>query len=482
MKLTTWTDDARLAAETLIGRVGETVTPTLRLGVTGLARSGKTIFLTSLVHNLMHGGRLPLFDVYAQGRLKSARLRPQPDDHVPRFAYEQHLKALVEERIWPDSTSQLSELRLVIEYESASFLQRQLGRGRLVLDVVDYPGEWLLDLPLLSKDYATWSAESLAEARKPHREAAAEPWLAAVGQVDPAADAMETEAQRLSNEFTGFLKSSRSIAGAPVSLPPGRFLMPGDLAGSPMLTFAPLPPLEDAPKRSLWRMMERRFEAYKAHVVRPFFLEHFARLDRQIVLVDLLASLNGGPAAIAELEAVMADILACFRSGRQNILTRLIDRRIDKVLFAATKADHLHHQDHDRLEAILRLLVAQALEGAESRGAKVSAMAMAAVRATREGTVSQAGARLPAIVGVPLDGETVDGKRFDGATEIGLFPGDLPEDPKRALANETWQGGDLAYLRFRPPALERTSEGLTLSLPHIRLDRALQFLMGDRLV
>ena len=35
-------------------------------------------------------------------------------------------------------------------------------------------------------------------------------------------------------------------------------------------------------------MMERRYEAYKTHVVRPFFRDHFARLDRQIVLVDAL--------------------------------------------------------------------------------------------------------------------------------------------------------------------------------------------------
>jgi predicted YcjX-like family ATPase len=36
-------------------------------------------------------------------------------------------------------------------------------------------------------------------------------------------------------------------------------------------------------------------------------------------------------------------------------------------------------------------------------------------------------------------------------------------------------------VRFRPPRLERTAEGVTLSLPHIRLDRALQFLIGDHL-
>ena len=40
---------------------------------------------------------------------------------------------------------------------------------------------------------------------------------------------------------------------------------------------------------------------------------------------------------------------------------------------------------------------------------------------------------------------------------------------------------DVRFVRFRPPKLERTAEGLTLSLPHIRLDRALEFLLGDKL-
>ena len=45
-------------------------------------------------------------------------------------------------------------------------------------------------------------------------------------------------------------------------------------------------------------LMERRFEAYKAHVVRPFFRDHFQRIDRQIVLVDVLAAIDAGPVAL----------------------------------------------------------------------------------------------------------------------------------------------------------------------------------------
>ena len=164
MQLTTITDETRLVIANLADRATGMVTPSVRLGVTGLSRAGKTVFIAALVHNLIHGGRLPLFKAYAAGRLTGARLEPQPDDDVPRFDYERHVRSLVEERIWPDSTRQISELRLTVNFESASFLMRTVGSGRLHIDIVDYPGEWLLDLPLLSKSYADWSREAIAAA------------------------------------------------------------------------------------------------------------------------------------------------------------------------------------------------------------------------------------------------------------------------------------------------------------------------------
>jgi predicted YcjX-like family ATPase len=79
-----------------------------------------------------------------------------------------------------------------------------------------------------------------------------------------------------------------------------------------------------------------------------------------------------------------------------------------------------------------------------------------------------------------MAGEKVDGRVFDGKAEIALFPGDLPADPE-AVFKPGSAPTDVRFVRFRPPKLERTAEGLTLSLPHIRLDRALEFLLGDRL-
>ncbi len=486
--LTSFTDEALIALDTLADRATGLVSPSLRLGVTGLSRAGKTVFISAFVHNLVHGGRLPLFDAQKSGRIARSFLEHQPDDDVPRFQYEDHIADLVDRRVWPDSTRAISELRLTIEYESASGWGRMFSSGKLSIDIVDYPGEWLLDLPLLGKDYRAFSADAFELAALPVRADLSAEWRSVAAAVDPASPFDEMTARRLAEAFTAYLRACKADHRALSTLPPGRFLMPGDLDGSPALTFAPLPGPGDVRPRSgsLAATMERRYEAYKAHVVKPFFREHIARLDRQVVLIDAMQALNAGPAALADLERALTEILACFRPGRGNILTDLFSRRIDRILVAATKADHLHHESHDRLQAIVRRLVERAVSRADLSGAKVDVLAMAAVRATREGTVTQGRETLPVIIGTPLADETINGETFDGDTETAIFPGDLPAKPELAFAARDPHKNEaddpaIRFVRFRPPKLEKTAEGVTLSLPHIRLDRALQFLIGDRL-
>lgn len=487
--LTTFTDEARIALDTLSGRAAGLFSPSLRLGVTGLSRAGKTVFISALVHNLVHGGRMPLFEAQKSGRIARAFLEEQPDDAVPRFQYEDHVAALIDDRTWPDSTRAISELRLTIEYESASGWSRLFSAGKLSIDIVDYPGEWLLDLPLLGKSFADFSREALDMALLPVRADLSEEWRSLSAAVDPNGDADEMAARRLAESFAAYLKACKLDERALSTLPPGRFLMPGDLEGSPALTFAPLPGLDDRRARpgSLHAMMERRYEAYKTHVVKPFFREHITRLDRQIVLIDAMQALNAGPGAMADLERAVTEILACFRPGGGSLFTDFFSRRIDRILVAATKADHLHHESHDRLQAIVRRLADRAIARANFTGADVDVVAMAAVRATREGTVKQGRETLPVIIGTPLESERIGDETFDGKAETAIFPGDLPKkvdavfELPKAEFRQAETDPAIRFVRFRPPKLERTAEGVTLSLPHIRLDRALQFLIGDYL-
>ncbi len=482
-------EQARLTARSVVEYGESLFNPTVRLGITGLSRAGKTVFITALVHALMRGGRFPVFEALNEGRIARARLTPQPDDAVPRFDYENHLRALVDHRVWPESTRRISELRLVIEYQSRS------GRIReLTLDLVDYPGEWLLDLPLLSQSFEEWSARTIALSRQRPRAPLATAWHACLAKLDATGPADENAAIEAAGHFTDYLIACRDERYSMSLLPPGRFLMPGDLAGSPALTFAPLEAADerDAHPGTLGAMMRRRYEAYKDVVVKPFFRDHFARIDRQVVLIDALAAFNAGPEAVRDLEGALKSLLDCFAIGRRTFLTSLLRPRADRILFVATKADHLHHSSHDRLEAILRRMADRAIARADDTGAAVDVIALAAVRATREAGVRRGGETRPCIIGVPAADEVAGTERFDGATEFAVFPGDLPADPDdlfgpdaatfRGLAAAPVEDADFRFVRFRPPPLGQGADDGAPMLPHIRLDRALQFLIGDHLL
>jgi predicted YcjX-like family ATPase len=440
----------------------------VRIGVTGLSGAGKTVFVTALVHNLTRAGRMAGLAAVGEGRLEAALLQPQPDPDVPRFDYEGAIAALqADDPQWPASTRRTSQLRLSVRYRPGSFLRRQVrGSATLHLDFVDYPGEWLLDLSLLKLRYADWCRQVLDDcAREPRARLAAD-WLAHVGALDPGGPAEEAEVRRCAALYTEFLQAARAHGGLH-RLQPGRFLLPGELEGSPALTFSPLTPPDEGRRRrgTLWELMESRFEAYKDRIVRPFFRDHFARVDRQIVLVDLLQALNVGAYSVEDLQMAMAELLESFRPGRNSWLWPILGRRVERVLFAATKADHVPASQHDRLAGLLGGLLFSAANRAAFQGARVETMAIAAVRATREAQARRDGAVL----------DCVEGRPVDGGEPVVAFPGELPATPE-AIAAEG--AGHYGFVPFRPPAAAgRDGRGL----PHLRLDRALEFLIGDLL-
>jgi predicted YcjX-like family ATPase len=468
--ITTVADTVLRQIETVNDTVRETLfEPTVRIGVTGLARAGKTVFLTSLVANLLDRGRMPHLRASVEGRIEAAYLQPQPDDTVPRFDFERHLGQLTSRTpSWPASTRAVSELRLSLRVRRAGLLAGLQGARVIHLDFVDYPGEWLLDLALLDKAYEAWSDEVIKRIKgRPEASGFIEILAATPGDEKHS----EEKAQALAAAFTEYLNAAR--AAGYYDCNPGRFLLPGDLEGSPVLTFAPLPK-GDAPRGSLRREMARRFEAYKAQVVKPFFRAHFSRIDRQVVLMDALGAIHSGPQAVEDMRRAMSDILSAFKPGRNAFLTQLFQgRRVEKILFAATKADHLHHTQHARLTAIMQAMLRGAADRARFAGAQTAAMAIASLRATTEDTVQHDGRRLDVVRGTLLE----DGR------QAAFHPGNLPEDPAQLL-NESRDGAhvwlDESYrvMNFAPSRLDlRPGDGP----PHIRLDKAAEFLLGDRL-
>lgn len=442
----------------------------LRLAVTGLSRAGKTAFLTSLVNQLRHAGidaRLDLLKSAREGRLLGAQRVSQPDLGVPRFPYDEAIVALESTPPqWPEPTRGISELRLQLRHRTRRARGLLGSTATLTLDLIDYPGEWLLDLPLLEHDFLSWSVAQL-DAIGPERRHFAAGWRREAEMHAAGDEVDEARLAALSEYYAESLRDARKAGFS--HLQPGRFLLPGDLQGAPVLQFFPLPGigkqdrqrLEALPASSLYQTLAKRFRYYQQHVVKPFYREHFRRFDRQIVLVDILGALNAGPERFEDLSLALGTLMQSFDYGKRSLRNRLFSPRIDRLAIAATKADHVTPDQYSNLIVLLEALLAEPIKDLRYADVPMRAFSLAAIRATEAREVDEGGKRQPALRGHGLDGEP-----------LLLYPGDVPAKlPEPAF----WQRQGFSFAAFRPPD---PADG---ALPHIRMDAALEWLIGDKL-
>jgi predicted YcjX-like family ATPase len=437
----------RRSADAMLGRNH------VRIGVTGLSGAGKSVFTTSLVHALTHASDHPAAMPLFAGMLGTPgwTVRIEPLEQLAPFPQAANIAGLLADPpLWPAPTRSLLGLavRLVHRADPARELR---------IDIVDYPGEWLLDLELLRLDYATWSAATLArlQARGNPAAEAAGVWLGqALGAAQDA-----TSAERIVGAYGSLLVALREQGLR--HLQPGRLLVPDPAARD--LAPAPLPVALDG--TPLHRAMATRYDGYRERIVRPFYTEHFARLDRQIVLFDAIGALARGPAVFADTQSALTSVLTSFRYHRLPWLDWL-RARIDRVLVVATKVDHVTASQYLNL----RQLIADRFEtgdwAAAIAGERIRFDVVASIRATRDGWIRHDGAQRAAVQGV-LKGE--------GGTLRLLVPSDVPA---KAPEPGAWPEGGFVYVDFAPPDLRPFADR---PFPNVNLDKALDYLVGDRL-
>jgi predicted YcjX-like family ATPase len=450
---------------------------TVSLAVTGLSRAGKTVFITSLIHNLLSAlhnpNRMPLLRVVGEGRLIAARLDGAKAGLLPRFPYLSNIERMAGTPAdWPSRTDDISEIGLDIRFVPSGALSRLIGQisgpaATLKLKIVDYPGEWLLDLPLLGQSYAEWSRATLAVWRRGLRAEVAHDFLAFLAD-HPASEAgSESTAKQAHDLYKAALFVARDQHGLSY-LQPGRFVCPGALGDVPYLWFSPLDIAEGGPvPGTLGALMQERFEVYKKEVVEQFYATYFRNFGRQIVLVDVLGALLAGREAFDDTRLATEAILESFRYGQRSILSTLLGTGgVEKVLFAATKADHVPDLQRDHLSALLRNVAAVPALEARSHDADIDVMALSAVASTAEGMQEIDGHRMQVVTGRPVG----------GPTRKNFFAGQVPIRPPRP---EAWGTPFLNKIPvFEPPLIDPAPVD---GIPHINLDLALEYLIGDRL-
>lgn len=454
----------------------------IRLAVTGLSRSGKSVFITSLINQLIEASQqnhqLPQLRAIQQGRYLGAREAPQPDSTVPTFRYDEYRQMLLEPvPTWPEGTRDISQIRLHIRTKATGLLDSRLSDFQnLYLDIVDYPGEWLVDLPLLELSFEQWSEQMWCQTERDDMQAFSADWRDFMAKQS----AQERCDRRLLEQahilFQDYLLAAK--AQGYEYLQPGRFLLPGMLAGAPALTFCPCrkPQQENESgagldEMSFYSQLEARFEMYKNDVIKPFYQNHFARFDCQVVLVDLMYALQQGQAHFNDTQKTLNTLLNSFQHGRSNFLTRLINPKIDRILFAVTKIDQVNRSQYQNLQKLLDIMLLPAARKAEFSNVNHMTLALASVKAT-ETIVEQD------VYGKPMEfvrGCLANDDFAEEAKELfypeGAVPDTLP-------GTSSWQEQPFAFYRFHPPRLDLQPGE---SLPHINMDKAIDFLIGDKL-
>tara|TARA_R110002167_G_scaffold242290_3_gene447724 strand:+ start:20482 stop:21969 length:1488 start_codon:yes stop_codon:yes gene_type:complete len=453
----------------------------VRLAVTGLSGAGKTAFISGLVNQLLHAGKgakhnpLPLWQVAREGRLIAVNRAMQPDLDIASFDYQGAMNALCSSPpYWPASTKNITELRLAIKYQPQQGLLAKLtDTATLYVDIVDYPGEWLLDLPMLKQDFTQWCLSQQVNVTCLRHSPLFSAFTQAVETLELSQLADEQQLKYIADLYQTLLVDLVRQQGF-YHAQPGRMLLPGEYENTPLLTFFPLltlspiqhSELSASPSDSNYHVLKRRYEQYVSQVVKPFYRDYFSRFDRQLVLVDCLNALNHGQAQFNDMGSALNSIMESFQFGQSSLIRRLFSPRIDKVLFAASQVDRVTRDQQSHVLSLLTAMLQQSQHYANFEGSEVETMAISAIKATQHGMVNIEGVQQEVVKGTGLDGK-----------QVTVYPGDVPTSLPDA---EFWQQQGFSFSAFLPPNLSHIHDN-NPQFEHIRLDHLLEFLLGDKL-
>jgi len=435
----------------------------LRIAVTGLKGSGKTVFLTSLLNNLLRGTAESFPAFRKRGVLFAAE--PLPLAPTRRaFPYNAYLRAFRGDKPeWPAGTVDVSEFRLRLEMKKR--------RTRAVeIHLVDYPGERLLDLPLIGKSFEAWSDQVLDESADPCREPLARDWRAAVDAIPPGAAERHEAARRAAAAYKSYLLACRE-AGLQF-LQPSAMLLPTEESAFLNLEFCPLPDRVRRSSPAVAAAFAARYHDYGRRYAAPFAAEA-ARCSRQIVLVDVLRVLRTGPICFRDTQRCIEEVLRAFTYGRhfpaydprewwRRMASALsLESQVERVAFVASKADLATRTNRDRLPRLLERLVRLAANRLRMRldDGRILYRRCAAYRCTADAAKQVDGMPLAVLRGR---------RRMHGAEDKDgvWFPGEVPEDWPVEAYDPREEG--LMFPEFLPAALPRERDDLPI--PHLDLD------------
>ena len=359
------------------------------IAITGFSGAGKSTLLASLINQLLNMDVQQAQHIWPelQNRWLSAALLGS-NESIPDYPYEAHLAQLRAGK-WPDSTQSLSRCLVEIRLKPRSRLEDISGKGYVSheVEIWDYPGEWLMDLPLASMSYQQWVSDCFVHFNNEPRNTLAPDLYQTLLDIDPAATFEPDRFEEIFERYRDFLMRCK-LEGLHI-INPGRFaLASADKDALP--AFIPLlagyqRKLDTNDPNSWAAQMQSRYQHYVLAYVKPFLTQVFEQVDHQLVLVDLLGSLEQGKSSLEELRRSLTRVLQLFSYGKNRWLDKLVAPKVEQLTFIASKLVCVLPNQRSHLAELMRAVVAESIQAARSETTEVDHLELAAIACTQVG-------------------------------------------------------------------------------------------------
>ena len=444
-----------------------------RIGVVGMYRAGKTVFMTSLINHLIRHDpmRFPL----GKGDVSLGNFKRLPARNGwKEFDYERYRSVLHTRRTWPDKS-------LAGQQYNCSFSRSDWPNTTINLSLVDLAGERLADMCMAQNGYDEWSDLvfglmsngleyqshvggylSLFEESAPappgpddilrqYRLALARCCLAYLPVITPSSLLLDAGGNYVSQRTAGEIADNRVVG-----LDKER-------------QFAPLPKHFRREHPDLARQFAQRYGQYRQQVVMPL-ARWLSDCHQLVVLMDLGGLLAGGLGAYHGAQLLIEELLDWVDPGRglwgqmaSLLLKPMSGGRfslpgVTRLAFVAAKADKVHASDRHKLLALLRDMVSARISGLqEDLKLKVEYFVCASVKSTASRPDGS-------LEGVPAFAK-------GGEAKLSVFkPSSLPH---------TWPGNWPAGEYNFPDVLPLMPARRDLAPSHIGLNRVAEFLLAS---
>ncbi len=428
---------------------------THRFTITGLSRSGKSMLFTSLVTMLKSRSEegyacLPLLRYLPPSQVLDIRI--EPIEGYKPFPQAENLAAL-EQGQWPAATEEAFGFKLIVRLKQTASIKRHvLPHTDIVFEFIDYPGEWITDIPMLSKTYAQWSDSAWAQLSGGPQQHFAHDWKQVVNSFDFEQPPTPERIQHLVHAYRQYLIEAKRQGIS--LLQPGSFLLDSSDFDWQSFGFTPLPSSITSDVSHPWyKAFEQHFGAFQDKWLAPLKQSIFKETDKQIILVDLFEGLNHSRQHLYQLKETLSHLADTFVYGQSGWFSRnvLKKEQIGKVAFVATKADLIPVSQRENLLSLLT----QITEGARARFTdkpiEFEHFLVSAIEVTDKGSTPQA----------------IRYKNADGAYVESTF------EPVPGALKEMEEGAHFPVPNAKVPA-----DFKARILAGKGLDRLLQFLLG----